>query len=155
MWTWVNSERIVKSTPWWMVGGQEIFFHWGYDCQSQEPMTTRSSKWMSLRSHVKFDNLKFEEEIVLKLGQHKFRRNPMKESSLTSKTSLVSHIYLWSKVVCLSCFVCTNEIHPTKMLQITFLVSLESSWGGGVHHLGFIMSRLEVQKFLNIEWFLQ
>jgi hypothetical protein len=34
------------------------------------------------------------------------------------------HIYLWSKVVCLFCFVlfCTNEIHQTRMLRITFLL---------------------------------
>jgi hypothetical protein len=37
----------------------------------------------------------------------------------------------------LFCFVCTYEIHQTKMLQIMFLVSLESSRGGGVHGLGF------------------
>jgi len=42
-------------------------------------------------------------------------------------------IYLWRKVVCLFCFACTYEIHQTRMLQITFLVSLESSRGGGVH----------------------
>jgi hypothetical protein len=46
-------------------------------------------------------------------------------------------IYLWRKVVCLFCFVCTDEIHPTRMLQIAFLVSLESSWWGGVHWLWF------------------
>jgi hypothetical protein len=33
---------------------------------------------------------------------------------------------------------CTDEIHRTGMLQSTFLVSLESSRGGGVHGLGFI-----------------
>jgi hypothetical protein len=37
------------------------------------------------------------------------------------------------------------------MLQITFLVSLESSQGGGVHWLGFMAFGLAVQKFLNIE----
>jgi hypothetical protein len=51
------------------------------------------------------------------------------------KTRGVSHcglgIYLWSKVVCLFCFVCTDEIHWTGMLQIPFLVSLESSRGEG------------------------
>ncbi len=31
---------------------------------------------------------------------------------------------------------CTNEIHQTGMLQIVFLVSLESSGRGGVHGLG-------------------
>ncbi len=31
---------------------------------------------------------------------------------------------------------CTHEIHRTGMLQITFLVSLESSQGEGVHRLG-------------------
>jgi hypothetical protein len=31
------------------------------------------------------------------------------------------------------CFVCTYGIHRTEMLQIAFLVSLESSQGGGVH----------------------
>ncbi len=34
-------------------------------------------------------------------------------------------IYLWSKVVCLFCFVCPDEIHQTGMLQITFFASLE------------------------------
>jgi hypothetical protein len=38
-------------------------------------------------------------------------------------------IYLWRKVVC--CFVCTYEIHWTGVLQIVFLVSLESSQQGG------------------------
>jgi hypothetical protein len=37
------------------------------------------------------------------------------------------------------------------MLQIMFLVSLESSQGGGVHWLGFMAFGLEVQKFMNIE----
>jgi hypothetical protein len=31
---------------------------------------------------------------------------------------------------------CSYEIHRTGMLQIVFLVSLESSWWGGVHGLG-------------------
>ncbi len=38
-------------------------------------------------------------------------------------------IYLWRKVVCFVLFV--SMIHRTRTLQITFLVSLESSWGGG------------------------
>jgi hypothetical protein len=33
---------------------------------------------------------------------------------------------------------CTDEIHWTGMLEITFLVSLERSRGGGVHELGFM-----------------
>jgi hypothetical protein len=37
------------------------------------------------------------------------------------------------------------------MLQIMFLVSLESSQQGGVHALGSMMFGLVVQKFLNIE----
>jgi hypothetical protein len=37
------------------------------------------------------------------------------------------------------------------MLQIVFLVSLESSLQGGVHGLGSMMLELAVQKFLNIE----
>jgi hypothetical protein len=37
------------------------------------------------------------------------------------------------------------------MLQIVFLVSLESSPGGGVHWLGSMLFGLAVQKFLNIE----
>jgi hypothetical protein len=51
----------------------------------------------------------------------------------------------------LFCFVCTCEIHQTGMLQIAFLVSLESSQGGGVHQPGSMMFGLAVQKFLNIE----
>jgi hypothetical protein len=47
-------------------------------------------------------------------------------------------------------FLCTDEIHQTGMLQIAFLVSLESSRRGGVHRLGSMMFGLAVQKFLNI-----
>jgi len=39
------------------------------------------------------------------------------------------------------------------MLQIMFLVSLESSRRGGMHGLGSIMFRLAVQKFLVVENF--
>jgi hypothetical protein len=62
--------------------------------------------------------------------------------------------YLSMKEGNLFCFVSTYEIHQTEMLQITFLVSLESSWGGGVQWLGSMMFGLVLQKFLNIEWFL-
>ncbi len=63
------------------------------------------------------------------------------------------HIYLWRKVVCLFCSACTYEIHQTRMLEITFLVSsLESSRGGGVHQVGFMTFGLDLQKFLKIEW---
>jgi hypothetical protein len=43
---------------------------------------------------------------------------------------------------------CTDEIHQTgMMLQIAFLVSLESSrGGGGVHRLGFMAFGLVVYK---------
>jgi hypothetical protein len=61
---------------------------------------------------------------------------------------LVPHIYLWRKVVCFVLFH-SYEIHQTGMLQIVFLVSLESSWWGGVHGLGSITFELMVQKFLN------
>jgi hypothetical protein len=37
------------------------------------------------------------------------------------------------------------------MLQIVFLVSFESSQGGGVHVLGSMKFGPVVQKFLNIE----
>jgi hypothetical protein len=37
------------------------------------------------------------------------------------------------------------------MLQIVFLVSVESFQGGGMHHLGFMAFGLGVQKLLNIE----
>jgi hypothetical protein len=37
------------------------------------------------------------------------------------------------------------------MLQVVFLVSLESSQQGGVHGLGSIMFGLVMQKVLNIE----
>jgi hypothetical protein len=44
----------------------------------------------------------------------------------------------------LFCFVCIYEIHQTMMPQIAFLISLESSKGGGVHRLGFIVFGLAV-----------
>jgi hypothetical protein len=37
------------------------------------------------------------------------------------------------------------------MLQIAFMVSLESSQQGWVHWLGFMVFGLAMQKFLNIE----
>ncbi len=46
---------------------------------------------------------------------------------------------------------CSSEIHQTGMLQIVFLVSLESSRQGGVHGLGSMTFGLAVQKFLKIE----
>jgi len=46
---------------------------------------------------------------------------------------------------------CSYEIHQTRMLQIMFLVSLESCQQGGVHGLGSMTFGLVVQKFLNIE----
>ncbi len=39
---------------------------------------------------------------------------------------------------------CTYEIQRTGMLQIVFLVCLESSQGGGVHRLGFMALGLAV-----------
>jgi hypothetical protein len=45
---------------------------------------------------------------------------------------------------------CPDEIHRTRMLQIVFLVSLESSQQGRVHGLGSMTFGLAVQKFLNI-----
>jgi hypothetical protein len=53
----------------------------------------------------------------------------------------------------LFCFVlfCSHEIHQTRMLQIMFLMSIESSQRGGVHGLGSMTFGLAVQKVLNIE----
>jgi hypothetical protein len=61
-------------------------------------------------------------------------------------------IYLWRKVVCFALY-CSYEIHQTGMLQIVFLVSLESSWrGGGAWAWFYDIFGLVVQKFLNIDW---
>jgi hypothetical protein len=46
---------------------------------------------------------------------------------------------------------CSYGIHQTEMLQVMFLMSLESSRQGGVHGVGSMMFGLAVQKFLNIE----
>jgi hypothetical protein len=46
---------------------------------------------------------------------------------------------------------CRYEIHYTGMLQILFLVSLESSQQRGAHGLRSTTFGLVVQKFLNIE----
>jgi hypothetical protein len=73
---------------------------------------------------------------------------------LHTKVGIHPTIYLWRKVVCFVLF-CSYEIHWTGMLQIMFLVSLESSRREGVHWLGSMTFGLAVQKFLNIEWFLK
>jgi hypothetical protein len=49
------------------------------------------------------------------------------------------------------CSVCTYEIHRIGMLEIAFLVSLESSGGGGWIGFGFMAFGLAMQMFLNIE----
>ncbi len=60
----------------------------------------------------------------------------------------------------------TNMHHSTIIKQVELglrvrggrkdgkhLVSLESSWQGGVQGLGSMMFGLAMQKFLNVEWF--
>jgi hypothetical protein len=42
------------------------------------------------------------------------------------------------------CFVCSYEIHQTRVLGVTFLVFLENSQEGGVHWFGFIAFGLAV-----------
>ncbi len=57
----------------------------------------------------------------------------------TTNTKPLGPIYEWRKVVCFVLF-CSYEIHQTGMLQIVFLVSLESCrWGGVVQGLGSMM----------------
>jgi hypothetical protein len=46
---------------------------------------------------------------------------------------------------------CTYEIHPTRMLKIVFLVSWESSQGGGVHCLGFMVFGLEYRMIPSLK----
>jgi hypothetical protein len=46
---------------------------------------------------------------------------------------------------------CSYEIHQSRMLQMAFWVSLESSQQGVVHGLGSMTFGLVAQKFLNIE----
>jgi hypothetical protein len=74
-------------------------------------------------------------KLEIKIFYHKTKKLwPLKHSWANN----IGHTtYLW-KEGNLFCFVsfCNYEIHQTKMLQIVFLVSLESSWWGGVHGLG-------------------
>jgi hypothetical protein len=71
-------------------------------------------------------------------------------SSPPCKTLYV-HTDLSMKEGSLIVLFCAYEIHRTGMLQIAFLLSLESSRRGGVHGLGSMRFGLAVQKFLNIE----
>jgi hypothetical protein len=59
----------------------------------------------------------------------KSRKNRKDIQSQSYRTFLISGFYLRRKVLCLFC---TYEIHRTGMLQITFLVILESSQWEGV-----------------------
>jgi hypothetical protein len=67
---------------------------------------------------------------------------------LISEIALLTQIYLWRKGVCfvLFCF-CSYEIHQTRMLQIVFLVSLESSQQGEVHGLGSMTFGAKVLEY--------
>jgi len=44
------------------------------------------------------------------------------------------------------CFIYTNEIQGTGMLQILFFISLERSQGGRMHPLGFMVFGLAMKK---------
>jgi hypothetical protein len=88
----------------------------------------------------------------------KFQRNSKKNQVLKGKISHgntwangTGHTSLSMKQGSLFVLFCTYEIHQIRMLQITFLISLESTQQGGVHQLGFMTFGLAVQKFLNIE----
>jgi hypothetical protein len=61
--------------------------------------------------------------------------------------------WLYMKEGSLFCFVlfCSYEMHQIKMLQIVFLVFLESSPRGRVHGFGSMAFGLVMKKFLNIE----
>jgi hypothetical protein len=52
---------------------------------------------------------------------------------------------------CLFVLFRSYEIHRTGMLQIMFLVPLESFIQGRVHGLGSMMFGVAIQNFLNIE----
>jgi hypothetical protein len=64
-------------------------------------------------------------------------------------------LYLWSKVVCLFCFVPMRSTEPRcfRSLLWSLWKALDEK-GLGVHGLGSMAFGLAVQKFLNIEWFL-
>jgi len=81
-------------------------------------------------------------------------RNLIVPPKIFNDFNVASMDNLSMKQGCLFVLFCAYEIHQTRMLQIAFLVSLESSWGGGVHQLGSMTFGFTVQKFLNIEWFL-
>jgi len=51
-------------------------------------------------------------------------------------------------------FVCYDEISQTMRPPIAFLVTLESSWRGGVHGLGFVVFQLVVRKLWILKLFL-
>ncbi len=65
---------------------------------------------------------------------------------------LITNVVLKMKKI-MTIFLQQYDDLPMKegMLQIMFLVSLESYRQGGVHGLGSMTFRLAVQKFLNIE----
>ncbi len=69
---------------------------------------------------------------------------PIEKTNTTPKKKSLIACNLFMKEGCLFVLLCTDEIHWIGMLQIAFLVSLESSWGGRVHWLGFIVFGLVV-----------
>jgi hypothetical protein len=79
-------------------------------------------------------------KLVLEISGKLLIANHMDQSFLMAKQKIV---YLWRKVVC---FVCTYEIHGTGMLQIVFLVSLESyRWEGGRGRcMGLVLWQLDL-----------
>jgi hypothetical protein len=110
--------------------------------QQYQSATRDIMVWEILTSQIKQINKlpSFIDRLLQLLRLSRFILNPKPswDATICAKTKqcvtgvagLTLFIYLWRKVVCFVLF-CSYEIHQTGMLQIVFLVSLESPRRGG------------------------
>ncbi len=152
-----------------------LIFKWFFAAEnSNKFQKTRFCKEKSVENMVKLEGLPFNSSMIsldiwrFKKSIHTLQNNV----HMFSLAYFVMGSHLGVKGTChtslcmkegslfvLFCFVLfylvrNYEIHQTQMLQIALLVSLESSWWGGLHWLCSMTFGLAMQKFLNIEWFL-
>ncbi len=148
---------VLLERSWWATFNEIYLVRFGFRIweiliffmeNSNKFQKTRFWKEKSVKNMITLESLPFNSNIIsfhiwpFKKSIHTFHKNVHMWSSLfcmgftLGSMAQAILVYLWKKVVCFILF-CRYEIHQTRMLQIMFLMSLESSQRVEVHGLWF------------------
>jgi len=141
---------VLLERSWWATFNEIYLIRFGFRIweiliffmeNSNKFQKTRFWKEKSVKNMITLEILPFNSNITsfhiwpFKKSIHTLHKNVHMWSSLFCKGFTLEpmaqaiQVYLWKKVVCFILF-CRYEIHGTRMLQIVFLMSLESSCMG-------------------------